>query len=254
LISPEAELRTIEPPADLPLETLPAASRKHSGMARVIAATSFLLLAALLVWSYASDGIVGQLCSSQYSADEKLSLLRDFFARFGSAAPLAYLLAVTIEVIVAPLPGAMLYAPGGVIFGGFWGGLLSLLGNVLGAAAACQLMRILGGNRAERLLSRSALAPYETRISQRGVWVVFLLRVNPLTSSDLVSYAAGLTHMPVWKLMLGTASGMAPLCFAQSYLAEGILASFPNLLYPLIVACAVYTLVVVWIMSKLLGR
>ena len=128
------------------------------------------------------------------------------------AAPLAYFGFVTMEVVVAPIPGTMLYAPGGVLFGGFWGGLLSLSGNVMGAGIACQLMRSLLGDRAENYLARSALAPYEAHITRRGAWVVFLLRVNPLTSSDLVSYAAGLTRLSVWKLMLGTLAGMAPLC------------------------------------------
>ena len=84
--------------------------------------------------------------------------------------------------------------------------------------------------------------------------MIFLLRVNPLTSSDLVSYAAGLTHLPVWKLMLGTLAGMAPLCFAQSYLADGLLTAFPLLVYPLVAACVVYGLVVIWVMINLLKR
>jgi uncharacterized membrane protein YdjX (TVP38/TMEM64 family) len=146
------------------------------------------------------------------------------------------------------------YAPGGVLFGGFWGGLLSLSGNVAGAGIACQLTRVLIGERAEKYLARSALAPYEARITRSGMWVIFLLRVNPLTSSDLVSYAAGLTHLAVWKVMLATLAGMAPLCFAQAYLAEGLLAAFPRLVYPLVAACAVYALVVVWVLTNLLKK
>ena len=56
-----------------------------------------------------------------------------------------------VEVVVAPIPGTMLYAPGGVIFGGFLGGLLSLAGNVIGAGIACRLMRAFLGDRAEKL-------------------------------------------------------------------------------------------------------
>jgi len=230
------------------------AAASRSTFVRVLAIAAIASLVGLLVWSYATDGLVRVLLNSDATAEEKLAALRGFFAQFGWGAPLAYLIVVTVEVVVAPIPGTMLYAPGGVIFGGFWGGLLSLSGNVLGAGIACQLVRVLGGDRAERFLARSAMAPYEARLCERGAWVVFVLRVNPLTSSDLVSYAAGLTRMPIWKLMLGTLAGMAPLCFAQSYLAEGILTAFPNLVYPLIAACAVYTVVVLWIMTKIVGR
>ncbi|HVJ68106.1 MAG TPA: hypothetical protein VM510_08995, partial [Caulifigura sp.] len=68
------------------------------------------------------------------------------------------------------------------------------------------------------------------------------------------SYAAGLTHLPTWKLMLATLAGMAPLCFAQAYFADGVLASFPSLISPLIAACAVYAAVVIWILFALLKR
>lgn len=113
-------------------------------------------------------------------------------------------------------------------------------------------MRILLGDRAERYFARSALARYEELIARRGAWVVFLLRVNPFTSSDIVSYAAGLTNLSVWRVMLGTLAGMAPLCFAQSYLAEGLLTAIPWLIYPLVVASAVYLFVVAWIVVNLL--
>jgi uncharacterized membrane protein YdjX (TVP38/TMEM64 family) len=218
---------------------------------RVLAVAAVALVVGWLAWSYADQGIVRTLLRPEESADEKVAALRAFFDRFGLAAPLAYVGFVTLEVVIAPLPGTMLYAPGGVIFGGFWGGLLSLSGNVAGAGIACQLMRVILGRRGGSEPAWSALAPYEGHIARRGAWVIFLLRVNPLTSSDLVSYAAGLTSLSVWRLMVGTLAGMAPLCFAQAYLAEGLLAAFPWLIYPLAAACVVYALLVIWLLGKL---
>jgi uncharacterized membrane protein YdjX (TVP38/TMEM64 family) len=226
---------------------------RNNLLTRAIAITTILSVGGLLGWSYTNDGIVHVLLNSG-TADDKVAALRAFFDRFGVASPLAYVGLVILEVVVAPIPGTVLYAPGGVIFGGFWGGLLSLFGNVIGAGIACQLMRVFIGERAEEYFARSALACYEERITRRGAWVIFLLRVNPLTSSDLVSYAAGLTHLSVWKLMLGTLAGMAPLCFAQSYLAEGLLVAFPLLIFPLVAACAIYALVLLWVLSNLLKK
>lgn len=225
----------------------------HSWWARVSAVAAIATLFALVAWSYASGGIAYLLLATDGSPEEKIAALRAFFTQFGAAAPIAYVVFVTVEVVVAPIPGTMLYAPGGVIFGGFWGGLLSLMGNVIGAGIACQFMRVVAGERAEKFFARSKLAPYEEKIAAHGGWVVFLLRVNPLTSSDLVSYAAGLTHVATWKVMAGTLFGMAPLCFAQSYLAESLFTAFPWLVYPLLVACAVYAVVVAWVIVRL-GR
>jgi uncharacterized membrane protein YdjX (TVP38/TMEM64 family) len=223
-------------------------------LARVLAIAALALVGSLVGWSYANEWIVHALLDSALTADQKVDALRAFFHRFGSLAPLAYVAMVVLEVVVAPIPGTMLYAPGGVIFGGFWGGALSLLGNVLGAGLACQSTRLVLGEQAERYLSESNLARYEELIARRGAWVVFLLRLNPLTSSDLVSYAAGLTTLAVWKVMLGTLAGIAPLCFAQAYLADGLLTTFPWLIYPLVVVSTIYLLVAAWIVVGLLRK
>ncbi len=213
-----------------------------------LVAVLLLAIVGWLAWSYFQDGVVAAVVASDVPAEAKLDHLREFFHSLGAAAPLVYVLLVTVEVTIAPIPGALLYAPGGVIFGGFWGGLLSLVGNVLGAGIACGLMRRLGRGRAESFIKGHALDRYESALARNGVFVVFLLRVNPLTSCDLVSYAAGVTSMPIWKVMLGTLLGMAPLCWAQAYLAEGLLTAFPSLLYPLLAVCLVYVAGGAWLL------
>jgi len=224
-----------------------------SRLPNILAFAGLTILLSVTAWSYLQGGLMASLINPQLSADAKIELLQAFFLSWGALAPLAYILFVTAEVVIAPLPGLMLYAPGGIIFGGFLGGLYSLAGNLLGAAIACQVMRLLGqqlfGEGIRRNLEK--LAPL---LETRGIWVVFFLRVNPFTSSDLVSYAAGLTPMPVWKVILGTAMGMAPLCWLQSYLAEGLMEAFPALLYPLLVACGIYALAVLWALRQMLRK
>jgi uncharacterized membrane protein YdjX (TVP38/TMEM64 family) len=208
-------------------------------------------LAGWALWSYSSGGIIAVLWAPGRSAADKVAVIQEYFRSFGVVAPLVYVGIVTIEVVVAPIPGLMLYAPGGMVFGGFLGGLLSLLGNTLGAGMACQLIRVLGGKRFASWLQQGRLRMYHKRLSRSGIWLILLLRVNPLTSSDLVSYAAGLAGIPVWKVMLGTLVGMAPLCWAQAYLADGILRAIPQLLYPLLILCGIYGVVAVWIVGRL---
>ena len=208
-----------------------------------------LLAVAAVLWSYTTGGLVAVLFSRSLSAASKVQHLRDFFLSFGTAAPAAYVLMTVVEVVIAPLPGLLLYAPGGVIFGGFWGGFLSLTGNILGAAIACHLMRSVRSSLATLLPPKQSLQPFQERMARHGLWVVFLLRINPLTSSDLVSYATGLTPLPIWKLCIGTALGLAPLCWLQAYAAEGLMQTYPQLLYPLLILCAIYmvlALAILW--------
>ena len=55
-----------------------------------------------------------------------------------------------------------------------------------------------------------------------------LLRLNPLTTSDLVSYAAGVAGVPAWKVALGTLVGLAPWCYLQAYFAEQVFEVVPG--------------------------
>lgn len=212
----------------------------------------FLTTIAALSWSWWSQGVVYDLLRTDVPSENRLKSLKSFFDGFGVYAPLVYLAFVTVEVVIAPIPGLMLYAPGGILFGGFLGGTLALTGNVLGAGIACALTRTLGTTWLSRFFETNQLEKTQSLIERRGGWIVFLLRLNPLTSSDLVSYAAGFTRIPVSKVMAATAVGMAPLCYAQAWLAEGLLTSFPWLLYPLAAACVVYFCAVIVVVRRLL--
>jgi uncharacterized membrane protein YdjX (TVP38/TMEM64 family) len=213
-----------------------------SGLSLMLAATG---------WSWFSGGIVFDLLAAELTAAAKVERLRQFFEQFGVLAPLVYFVFVTIEVVVAPLPGLMLYAPGGILFGGFLGGLIALLGNVAGAGIACAMTRSLGDSWLVRVVPLEPLERIQRMLERQGSWLIFLLRLNPLTSSDLVSYAAGFTRIRIWKVMAATLAGMAPLCFAQAFLAESVLTAIPQLLYPLLAACLVYAVSVCAVLRRL---
>ena len=233
-------------------DSLACAGAAVEKVARIVSVFFLVLTVSCVVWSSASGGIVALLLEHSHSPAGQVLVLQSFWEKWQWAAPLGYLLFVTIEVVVAPLPGTLLYLPGGVIFGGFLGGFLALLGNVCGAGISCQLMRSLVGRRATAAFyERKKLTKYRDMLERRGLLLVVLLRVNPLTSSDLVSYAAGLTNLRVGTVMLGTCLGMAPLCFAQAYLAGTIFVAFPWLIWPLLAACLAYVVIFVVVIWRL---
>ena len=155
------------------------------------------------VWSYASGGVMAELMGAALGGARSIDGLRDALASAGA------------------------WAPGGALFGGLFGGTLALIGNVIGASLAAWLAGAAGG-RLLRIDDWPRLRRYSDRLGERGLLLVFLLRLNPLTSSDLVSYAAGLAGVPVWRVALGTALGMAPLCYAQSYASEWLFRWLPG--------------------------
>ena len=216
----------------------------------IAAAVALAVLVVWAGWSYWTGGIIGILLDTDLESAAKIAGLQEFFLSWGVLAPIIYVLIVIVEAVVAPIPGAMLYLPGGVIFGGFWGGTLSLIGNIVAAGICCFLMRtIVGRTWSKDFFSQGKLQRASEFIVKHGVLSVALLRVNPLTSSDMVSYAAGLTPLSARTVMIGTGIGMLPLCYAQAYLSVGLFTMVPWLIWPLVVGCMLYAVlgaVAIW--------
>jgi uncharacterized membrane protein YdjX (TVP38/TMEM64 family) len=211
----------------------------------------FAAILGYAAYSWFSGGIIRVLSDGAGSLGDnqaQLEALRQALFRWGALAPVVYVVAVVAEVLIAPIPGTLLYAPAGALFGGFYGGFLSLIGNTIGAAVACAVGRTLGEEAITRRIEGTRLAGRVGTIREKGLIVILLLRLNPLTSSDLVSYAAGAIGVPVWRVALGTFIGMAPLCFAQAYLAEQIFRILPGAVYILIGATVLYVgFLVIWL-------
>ena len=215
----------------------------------------WLVLVAILLTmlvSWCNDGIVAKLLDAQLSASERVLVLQHFFQEAGFFAPLAFVMFVVAEVIIAPIPGLMLYAPGGLIFGPWLGGSLAIVGNTIGAGISCVLARSAGQGWLEKISANTSMEKLQEQLNRRGFWMILLLRLNPLTSTDLLSYAAGLTRIPTWHVMLATGLGMAPLCFAQSWLSDGIFNRWPGLVWPLMIAGLLYLSAVAVILSRML--
>jgi uncharacterized membrane protein YdjX (TVP38/TMEM64 family) len=225
---------------------------RDTGLLKQTVAVAGLAGLAFWVWlSYRGGGIMALLLDTRLNSADKIQALQTFFESWGSLAPIVYVGLVLVEAVIAPIPGAILYLPGGVIFGGLWGGTLSLAGNVLAAGLCCWLMRTMTGRKwLEDSAQEGRLPALKTFILRHGVLSIALLRVNPLTSSDIVSYAAGLTPLSIRTVMFGTLFGMAPLCYLQAYLSVEIFARFPWLIWPFLAACVVYAVLVAYLLMR----
>lgn len=209
------------------------------------------------LWSWFGGGVVYDLLRTDLDAAAQVERLRAAFEGMGLWAPAAYVALVTVECVVAPIPGLLLYAPGGMVFGPWLGGALSLTGNVCGAGLASAVARRAAAQWVsvqwrERFLSSSSHVRLRGELERRGAWWVFWLRLNPLTSSDLVSYAAGLAGLPPRKVMLATGVGMAPLCFVQSAVSHEVFRMLPGLIYPFAGLCVAYVVVAVYLVRRAL--
>jgi uncharacterized membrane protein YdjX (TVP38/TMEM64 family) len=72
--------------------------------------------------------------------DQTIRLIRSW----GVAAPLMSLLLMIVQAIVAPLPAMLVTAANGMIFGGFWGAVISWTGALMGALTSFYIGRLVG--------------------------------------------------------------------------------------------------------------
>ncbi len=89
-----------------------------------------------------------------------------------------------------------------------------------------------------------------------GGFAIFLLRVNPLTTTDLVSYLAGLSKIKFWKFILWTGLGLVPMIFIQTYFGDvfvkgnGILSALVIILSVLYLIFFVYLILRLFVKKK----
>jgi uncharacterized membrane protein YdjX (TVP38/TMEM64 family) len=150
--------------------------------------------------------------ASYFDPEHIQSLLKNA----GILAPFLYMVLMAVAVVISPIPSLPLDIAAGAYFGPFAGTALSVLGALAGAVVSFTIARILGRELIERFLGGHVnfCEICSDKILTR---VVFLSRLMPVVSFDVVSYGAGLTKMSLKKFTLATLLGMIPLTFIYNY-------------------------------------
>jgi uncharacterized membrane protein YdjX (TVP38/TMEM64 family) len=169
--------------------------------------------------------------------------VRGAVAATGPAAPLAY---VVVSALLGAVfvPGPILAAGSGVLFGPVLG-LFVTLGATVGTAVIASLIgRRAGRNSARELLGTQRADRLDTLIQRRGLWAVVGQRFIPGISDALASYAFGAFGVPLWQMAAGAFIGSVPRAFV--YTALG--ASIGDLSSP-----PAYTAIAIWCVTAVIG-
>jgi uncharacterized membrane protein YdjX (TVP38/TMEM64 family) len=198
-----------------------------------------LLLSGSL-YSYLNQGVVYFLFTRDIGS------VTDAISAYGWLSAVVFCFLVVLEVVVAPIPPFVLYISGGIIFGPLLGGTLALISNVVGAIIAFWIARRYGRGFVEKSITPKARANFDKFSNKYGALSIFLLRLNVFTSSDAFSYLAGLSAMSYRGFALGTALGLAPVIFLQTYIGHDLLRENPTLFLIFVIVSAVYLILFVY--------
>ncbi|WAX77477.1 TVP38/TMEM64 family protein [Streptomyces sp. KMM 9044] len=116
-----------------------------------------------------------------------------------------YALAVT-----ALLPGSVLTASAGVLFGLPLGVGAVLVGATAGAALSFGIARRLGRPVVARYAGSGRLARLDAHLTHRGFAAVLLLRLVPLFPFSVINYGAGVAGVRFSSYLTATALGIVP--------------------------------------------
>lgn len=138
----------------------------------------------------------------------------------GPAGPIAFVL-LYAALTVLLVPGSVITAVGGALFGVGLGTLLAVIGASLGATAAFGLGRRLGRAEVEALAGRR-VGSLDRWLGRRGFVAVLYLRLVPVVPFNVFNYVAGVTALRLRDYVLGTLLGIIPGAFAFAALGGSI--------------------------------
>lgn len=148
--------------------------------------------------------------------------VRAYVRGFGALAPIVLITLQALQVILAPVPGQVLAAVAGYLFGPWLGTLYNMIGITLGSLAAFWLARRFGRTYAERIVDPDTLATFDEYVAQHGLLTLFVLFLIPGLPDDVLCFAGGLTPIRLWKLVVIAVIGRTPAFFLVNVFGDAV--------------------------------
>ncbi len=180
--------------------------------------------------------------------DQVIGLIRSW----GMAAPLMSILLMITQAIVAPIPAFVVTAANGMIFGNFWGVVISWIGAMLGALTAFWIARLFENVALQKIIHNEKTINFIRHAGEkRGFWVILVSRLLPFISFDAVSYLAGLSGIRPLAFLLGTGLGMLPATIVYTTIGR----EFPSMeeKFPLLLTATTVLIFVLVVFSLVQG-
>jgi uncharacterized membrane protein YdjX (TVP38/TMEM64 family) len=147
----------------------------------------------------------------QFFSEDSMGQLASYIRSFGWWAPLVSVGLMVMQAVAAPLPSFLLAAANGIVFGVFWGSVISWVGGMAGAAVNFYLARWLGYKFVTKAAGRTNVLKKVNEFSgEHGFFLILLARLIPLISFDFISLLAGLSRIRGMAFLIATGIGQIP--------------------------------------------
>lgn len=125
---------------------------------------------------------------------------------------------------VLVIPGTPLTILSGVLLGAFWGTVVAVVGNLIGATLAFLLARYLFRDYVQNNILKKypKINEYENKLAKNGLLTVIFLRLIPIFPFNILNFALGVTDIKFKDYFLGTLIGIIPGTFMFVYFGESV--------------------------------
>lgn len=152
---------------------------------------------------------------------------KQYLGALGPWAPIVSIGLMVLEALAVPVPVTLIMLANGMVFGVWRGALVSAVGALAGALAAYVIGRWIGRALLDRIVPGSRLRWADALMNKYGRWAIVLERWVPGVPGDPVSYAAGLTRVPLSAFVALTAIGILPAAFVTGLTGSQIADDVP---------------------------
>ncbi len=189
-------------------------------------------------------GFILLISAASFIVPGFIPALADFAAVHPVLGAFAFIAAMFVETVVAPVVTLPTVPVVALVLGPLATAIYSIIGWTAGAVVAFLIARHVARPVLERYISLETIARYERHIPEDAKfwWVVLLRLVTPV---DILSYAIGLvSKMPLGRYTAATAIGIAPFSFVYSYIGIAFVSQsfilFGALIVPLAIAVSAW--------------
>jgi uncharacterized membrane protein YdjX (TVP38/TMEM64 family) len=152
-----------------------------------------------------------------------LEKFKHYITSFGVAGILVYILFEIIHVIIVLIPGEIIQAAGGYIYGTVFGTIYTLIGIFIGIVIVFFSTRLLGYSVVKLFISKEKLAKFDYIInSPKAEIIMFVLFLIPGVPKDALTYIAGLTPIKPVRFLVMCMVARFPGIFGSCYIGANL--------------------------------
>ena len=166
--------------------------------------------------------------------------LAEYLRSFGSWSILVTVLLFIIMTFTIVFPFMILSGAAGIMYGLFWGVMISWVGEVIGAVVMFVFARYFFRVLIENWIKKSAyLKQVDDYSAKNGFKALLIARLLPLAPSGIITAVASISRISFWDFFLATLIGKLPPVVIKVLLGHDLVFADENMTRLLIVVMVV---------------